>query len=92
MGQAQAAPIASKERPNRIRAARIPFLGCGRCRDNYSNLAGQGGPKTTDFGAFVSVLPGRDGLVHISKLGRKQTPKRTYDARFMQDDIGFMAR
>ena len=26
--------------------------------------------KTTDFGAFVSILPGRDGLVHISKLGR----------------------
>ncbi len=26
--------------------------------------------KTTDFGAFVSLLPGRDGLVHISKLGR----------------------
>ena len=24
--------------------------------------------KTTDFGAFVSLLPGRDGLVHISKL------------------------
>ena len=26
--------------------------------------------KTTDFGAFVSLLPGRDGLVHISKLGK----------------------
>ncbi|MFV0493844.1 polyribonucleotide nucleotidyltransferase [Mycobacterium sp.] len=26
--------------------------------------------KTTTFGAFVSLLPGRDGLVHISKLGR----------------------
>ncbi len=26
--------------------------------------------KTTAFGAFVSLLPGRDGLVHISKLGR----------------------
>ncbi len=25
--------------------------------------------KTTTFGAFVSLLPGRDGLVHISKLG-----------------------
>ncbi|HET6391812.1 MAG TPA: S1 RNA-binding domain-containing protein, partial [Blastococcus sp.] len=25
--------------------------------------------KTTPFGAFVSLLPGRDGLVHISKLG-----------------------
>jgi len=26
--------------------------------------------KTAAFGAFVSLLPGRDGLVHISKLGR----------------------
>ena len=26
--------------------------------------------KTTTFGAFVNLVPGRDGLVHISKLGR----------------------
>jgi polyribonucleotide nucleotidyltransferase len=26
--------------------------------------------KTTEFGAFVSITPVRDGLVHISKLGR----------------------
>jgi polyribonucleotide nucleotidyltransferase len=26
----------------------------------------------TSFGAFVNILPGRDGLVHISKLGRAQ--------------------
>jgi polyribonucleotide nucleotidyltransferase len=25
--------------------------------------------KTTTFGAFVNISPGRDGLVHISKLG-----------------------
>ena len=25
--------------------------------------------KTAPFGAFLSLLPGRDGLVHISKLG-----------------------
>jgi polyribonucleotide nucleotidyltransferase len=24
--------------------------------------------KTVDFGAFISLLPGRDGLLHISKL------------------------
>nr|MDQ3416714.1 S1 RNA-binding domain-containing protein [Actinomycetota bacterium] len=24
--------------------------------------------KTTTFGAFVSLVPGKDGLVHISKL------------------------
>src|SRR5207253_7108893 len=26
--------------------------------------------KTTTFGAFVNLVPGRDGLVHISKLGK----------------------
>jgi polyribonucleotide nucleotidyltransferase len=26
--------------------------------------------KTTSFGAFVNILPGRDGMIHISKLGR----------------------
>src|SRR5207247_1066713 len=26
--------------------------------------------KTTTFGAFVNILPGRAGLVHLSKLGR----------------------
>jgi len=26
--------------------------------------------KTTTFGAFVNLVPGRDGLLHISKLGR----------------------
>jgi polyribonucleotide nucleotidyltransferase len=26
--------------------------------------------KTAAFGAFVSLLPGKDGLIHISKLGR----------------------
>ena len=32
----------------------------------------------TKFGAFVNILPGRDGLVHISKLGRRQAhrPRR----------------
>ena len=24
--------------------------------------------KTTNFGAFVSLMPGKDGLLHISKL------------------------
>jgi polyribonucleotide nucleotidyltransferase len=26
--------------------------------------------KTATFGAFVNILPGRDGMIHISKLGR----------------------
>jgi polyribonucleotide nucleotidyltransferase len=35
--------------------------------------------KTTDFGAFVSLLPGRDGLVHISKLGRGKRINKVED-------------
>ncbi len=27
--------------------------------------------KTTTFGAFISLTPGKDGLLHISKLGKK---------------------
>ena len=30
----------------------------------------------TKFGAFVNILPGRDGLVHISKLSRRAQGKR----------------
>ncbi len=35
--------------------------------------------KTTDFGAFVSLLPGKDGLVHISKLGRGKRVNKVED-------------
>src|SRR5437763_15013610 len=30
----------------------------------------------TKFGAFVKILPGRDGLVHISKLGQGRRVER----------------
>ena len=30
--------------------------------------------STTDFGAFVEILPGRDGLVHISQLADYRVP------------------
>lgn len=33
--------------------------------------------KTTDFGAFVQILPGTDGLVHISELARQRVKKVT---------------
>jgi polyribonucleotide nucleotidyltransferase len=33
----------------------------------------------TKFGAFVNILPGRDGLVHISKLGRGKRIERVED-------------
>src|SRR4051812_10609903 len=32
--------------------------------------------KTTTFGAFVSLLPGRDGLLHISQLRKMAGGKR----------------
>jgi polyribonucleotide nucleotidyltransferase len=35
--------------------------------------------KTTDFGAFVQLMPGKDGLVHISKLGKGERIKRVED-------------
>jgi polyribonucleotide nucleotidyltransferase len=33
--------------------------------------------KTTDFGAFVQILPGTDGLVHISQLANRRVTKVT---------------
>lgn len=35
--------------------------------------------KTVAFGAFVSILPGTDGLVHISKLGGSQRIEKVED-------------
>jgi polyribonucleotide nucleotidyltransferase len=31
--------------------------------------------KLMDFGAFVNILPGKDGLVHISQLADKRVEK-----------------
>jgi polyribonucleotide nucleotidyltransferase len=33
--------------------------------------------KITDFGAFVQILPGTDGLVHISQLANYRVKKVT---------------
>jgi polyribonucleotide nucleotidyltransferase len=43
--------------------------------------------KTTDFGAFVSLLPGRDGLVHISKLGRGKRIAKVEDVANVGDKL-----
>ena len=43
--------------------------------------------KTTDFGAFVSLLPGRDGLVHISKLGKGKRIARVEDVVKVGDKL-----
>jgi polyribonucleotide nucleotidyltransferase len=41
----------------------------------------------TKFGAFVNILPGRDGLVHISKLGRGKRINRVEDVVNLGDEI-----
>ncbi|MDY6871063.1 MAG: polyribonucleotide nucleotidyltransferase [Actinomycetota bacterium] len=43
--------------------------------------------KATDFGAFVSLLPGRDGLVHISKLGRGKRIAKVEDVVKVGDKL-----
>jgi len=43
--------------------------------------------KTTDFGAFFSLLPGRDGLVHISKLGRGKRINKVEDVAKVGDKL-----
>src|SRR5437762_10298075 len=40
----------------------------------------------TKFGAFVNILPGRDGLVHISKLGQGRRIERVEDVVDLGDE------
>ena len=41
----------------------------------------------TKFGAFVNILPGRDGLVHISKLGKGKRINNVEDAVSLGEEI-----
>ncbi len=41
----------------------------------------------TKFGAFVNILPGRDGLVHISKLGRGKRIDKVEDVVNLGDEL-----
>jgi polyribonucleotide nucleotidyltransferase len=41
----------------------------------------------TKFGAFVNILPGRDGLVHISKMGGGKRIERVEDVLALGDAI-----
>ncbi|WP_298181460.1 polyribonucleotide nucleotidyltransferase [Saccharomonospora sp.] len=43
--------------------------------------------KTAAFGAFVSLLPGRDGLVHISKLGNGKRVAKVEDVVHVGDKL-----
>ncbi|MBV8863220.1 MAG: S1 RNA-binding domain-containing protein, partial [Mycobacterium sp.] len=40
-----------------------------------------------DFGAFVPLLPGRDGLVHISKLGKGKRIAKVEDVVNVGDKL-----
>jgi polyribonucleotide nucleotidyltransferase len=41
----------------------------------------------TKFGAFVNILPGRDGLIHISKLGQGKRIDKVEDVVDLGDEI-----
>jgi polyribonucleotide nucleotidyltransferase len=43
--------------------------------------------NVTKFGAFVNILPGRDGLLHISKLGRGRRIDRVEDVLNLGDEV-----
>src|SRR5215212_8719706 len=43
--------------------------------------------NVTKFGAFVNILPGRDGLLHISKLGRGKRVERVEDVLNLGDAV-----
>jgi polyribonucleotide nucleotidyltransferase len=43
--------------------------------------------KTAAFGAFISLLPGRDGLLHISKVGDGKRVERVEDYLNVGDKV-----
>ncbi|MBV9592326.1 MAG: polyribonucleotide nucleotidyltransferase [Actinobacteria bacterium] len=43
--------------------------------------------KTAAFGAFVSLLPGKDGLIHISKLGQGKRVNKVEDVVNVGDKL-----
>jgi polyribonucleotide nucleotidyltransferase len=45
--------------------------------------------RTTDFGAFVEIIPGTDGMVHISQLSDHKVPS-VQDVVNVNDEIMVM--
>jgi len=43
--------------------------------------------NVTKFGAFVNILPGRDGLLHISKMGGGKRIERVEDVLSLGDEV-----
>ena len=48
--------------------------------------------KTAAFGAFVSLLPGRDGLLHISKVGDGKRVDKVEDFLNVGDKVEVVDR
>jgi polyribonucleotide nucleotidyltransferase len=46
----------------------------------------------TKFGAFVNILPGRDGLLHISKIGGGKRIERVEDVLSLGDSVKVVVR
>jgi polyribonucleotide nucleotidyltransferase len=46
----------------------------------------------TSFGAFVNILPGRDGLLHISKMGGGKRVERVEDVFALGDRVTVVVR
>ena len=43
--------------------------------------------KTVAFGAFISLMPGRDGLMHISKIGGSRRIEKVEDEINVGDKV-----
>ncbi|HEX5540277.1 MAG TPA: polyribonucleotide nucleotidyltransferase [Micromonospora sp.] len=69
---------AAVERINSIANPTLPQIG-----DKFLGTV----VKTAPFGAFVSLLPGRDGLLHISKVGDGKRVERVEDYLNVGDKV-----
>jgi polyribonucleotide nucleotidyltransferase len=69
---------AAVERINAIANPTMPKLG-----DKFLGTV----VKTAAFGAFISLLPGRDGLLHISKVGNGKRVERVEDFLNVGDKV-----
>ncbi|WKD59099.1 polyribonucleotide nucleotidyltransferase [Corynebacterium caspium] len=69
---------AAIERVNAIANPQLPTVG-----ERYLGTV----VKTVAFGAFVSITPGRDGLIHISNLGGNKRIEKVEDVINVGDNI-----
>ncbi|MGH3716258.1 MAG: polyribonucleotide nucleotidyltransferase, partial [Micromonosporaceae bacterium] len=69
---------AAVERVNAIANPQMPKVG-----DRFLGTV----VKTTAFGAFISLVPGRDGLLHISKIGEGKRVEKVEDHLNVGDKI-----